>query len=161
MTGKITAELSIVEGDLSRTDHAQAFLRLLNAYILDEMGGGAPIVGEKAGRLIAELRRFPSKVILFAKKDDSLVGMSVSFIAYSTFKACLLLNIHDFIVLTGYRGQGVGRKLMEATEARARQLGCGKITLEVRRDNEKARQLYASMGYGECAPPMSFWVKYL
>ena len=154
-------ELKIIEGDLDRTDHARAFLRLLNAYVLDEMGGGPPLMGEKAGRLIAELRRFPTKLILFAKNNDSLIGMTVSFVGYSTFKACPLLNVHDFIVLAGYRGCGVGRKLMEATEAKARELGCGKMTLEVRHDNEKARQLYTSMGYGECSPPMSFWAKYL
>lgn len=36
--------------------------------------------------------------------------------------------------------------------ARARQLGCCKLTLEVREDNERARSLYKSVGFGDFAP---------
>ncbi|MFH0753267.1 MAG: GNAT family N-acetyltransferase [Candidatus Omnitrophota bacterium] len=87
--------------------------------------------------------------------------MCIAFLGYSTFGAYFSLNVHDLIVLSGFRGRGVGRKLMEHMEDWGRELGCGKVTLEVRYDNEKARQLYKSMGYGECQPPMSFWVKFL
>jgi ribosomal protein S18 acetylase RimI-like enzyme len=154
-------ECNIIDGDLYRADHAEAFVRLLNVYILDTMGGGTPFRGKRAEELLEGLRRHPTKVILFAEKNGIFVGMSVSFVGYSTFGAYPLLNVHDIIVRGEARGSGVGRELMEATEVKALELGCGKMTLEVRRDNKKARKLYSSMGYGECTPPMSFWIKYL
>jgi ribosomal protein S18 acetylase RimI-like enzyme len=55
-------------------------------------------------------------------------------------------------VLPEFRRLGVGRALLEAAEARARNLGCCKLTLEVREDNEGARSLYESAGFGDFAP---------
>ena len=153
--------LTIIECDLSRLEHREAFLALLNCYLKDDMGRGRAVKGARGKKLLKELRAHPAKLILFAKIKDSHVGMAVCFRTYSTFLVRPLLNVHDLIVLPAYRRQGIGRKLMAAVGKKARWLGCGKITLEVRYDNEKARRLYASLGYGECCPPMSFWVKAL
>jgi ribosomal protein S18 acetylase RimI-like enzyme len=46
------------------------------------------------------------------------------------------------------QGQGVGRSLIEAVEAKALSLGCGKLTLEVREDNDGAQRLYRRLGFG-------------
>ena len=61
-----------------------------------------------------------------------------------------LFNIHDLCVHSSARRRGVARDLLREIEARARALGCSKITLEVLADgsNEGARALYASEGYG-------------
>jgi len=72
--------------------------------------------------------------------------------ASSTFAARPLLNLHDLAVLPERRGLGVGRALLEAVEARARDLGCCKLTLEVRQDNARAQALYESFGFGHFAP---------
>ncbi|MHB8605231.1 MAG: GNAT family N-acetyltransferase [Thermoplasmatota archaeon] len=45
------------------------------------------------------------------------------------------------------RGHGVGRALMLAAEARAREIGIQKLTLGVFADNEAAHALYRSLGY--------------
>jgi ribosomal protein S18 acetylase RimI-like enzyme len=58
-----------------------------------------------------------------------------------------LINIHDLAVTAECRGQGVGRRLLEGVEAKARALGCGKVTLEVREDNVSARGLYRRFGF--------------
>jgi len=42
---------------------------------------------------------------------------------------------------------GVGRALLEAVEARALELGCCKLTLEVHEDNLRARRLYEHFGF--------------
>jgi ribosomal protein S18 acetylase RimI-like enzyme len=46
-----------------------------------------------------------------------------------------------------WRGQGLGRRLMEAAEAWARERGIGQITLNVSARNAPARGLYDSLGY--------------
>jgi len=51
--------------------------------------------------------------------------------------------------LPEYRGRGIGRKLLEAVEKNARQLGCCKVTLEVGQDNQLAKGLYRSVGFAE------------
>lgn len=153
--------LTIVECDLAKSEHREAFVVLLNEYIKDDMGGGEAIKGAREEKLLAHLRAHPAKLILFAKVERVYAGMAVCFWGYSTFRVCPLLNIHDLVVLPEYRKKGIGRHLMQAVEEKARASGGGKLTLEVRSDNQKARQLYLSLGYGECQPPMSFWVKLL
>ena len=41
----------------------------------------------------------------------------------------------------------MGRKLMLAFEKKARELGCCKVTLEVRGTNEPAKALYSKLAY--------------
>ena len=73
--------------------------------------------------------------------------MAICFRGFSTFAARPLLNIHDFVVLDQYRGQGIGRRVMDAVEAAARRLGCCKLTLEVQDNNHRARAVYATFGF--------------
>jgi ribosomal protein S18 acetylase RimI-like enzyme len=47
------------------------------------------------------------------------------------------------------RGRGLGREAMLAFEARARELGAEKVTLNVFGGNDIARSLYRSLGYVE------------
>jgi len=98
---------------------------------------------------------------LFAKVDNDYVGICTCFYAYSTFLAKPLLNIHDIYVSEAHRGIGVGKKLIQTIEEIALLKGCGKITLEVRKDNLNARDLYKSQGYKEAPHSMFFWIKYL
>jgi len=123
------------------------------------MGGGQIIKGSRKIKILHEMKNHPSRLVFLALCDKIYVGMVVCFWGYSTFRAGPALNIHDLIVLPAYRQKGVAGKLMEAVEKRAHQCGCSKITLEVRSDNKPARRLYHSLGYGDCHPAMSFWVK--
>jgi ribosomal protein S18 acetylase RimI-like enzyme len=43
----------------------------------------------------------------------------------------------------------------------AKEKNCGKITLEVRKDNLNARDLYKNQGFTEAPHSMFFWIKYL
>lgn len=57
----------------------------------------------------------------------------------------LSLYIDDICVDSTCRGQGVGRKLYEYTEAFAQSLGCHNITLNVWAANEGARLFYEAL----------------
>lgn len=52
-------------------------------------------------------------------------------------------------VASGARGAGVGRALIEAAEAWAREHGVVRMTLAVFASSERARRLYSKMGYTE------------
>ena len=45
------------------------------------------------------------------------------------------------------RKQGLGRLLMDQSEARLREMGCPKINLQIRRSNADAVAFYRSIGY--------------
>jgi ribosomal protein S18 acetylase RimI-like enzyme len=50
-------------------------------------------------------------------------------------------------VLAEYRGQGIGRRLIDACIAKAWQSGITRIELEVRTDNQRAIHLYERVGF--------------
>ena len=47
------------------------------------------------------------------------------------------------------RGQGLGRRMMDAAEARLRAVGCPKINLQIRKSNPSAVGFYRALGYAE------------
>lgn len=134
---------------------------LLNAYVADSMGGGESLGQLQQLRLVDGLNNHPTAIVLLALTAGKPVGMLVAFENFSTFTVCPMINVHDLIVFPGYRGLGVGRKLMEGIEERAREKGCSRISLEVRHDNVKAQTLYVSLDFKEADPPMYYWRKTL
>lgn len=56
------------------------------------------------------------------------------------------LWVNEVGVATSHRGQGIGRRLLEALFAHARSLGCSEAWLGTEEGNTAARHLYASVG---------------
>jgi len=142
-----TESIQILEANLDLPTHQQAVLKLVDAYSMDPMGDGKPLSDEARKRLLPGLRQQPTTLILLAYKGDQPVGIAVCFGGFSTFAARPLINIHDLAVLPEYRGQGIGRRLLEAVERKARELGCCKLTLEVQEKNRKAKAVYEAAGF--------------
>ena len=90
-------------------------------------------------------------MVFLAWDKDTPVGIAVCFVGFSTFMARPLLNIHDLAVIPAYRRQGVGRLLLERVAAKGQELGCCKLTLEVRADNHSAQRLYEAVGFDNAA----------
>lgn len=141
----------VVEADLGDPKHQSAIVHLIDAYARDPMGGGHPLPDAVRDALIPGLQQHPTTVVLLAWDGDTPVGIAVCFLGFSTFSARPLLNIHDLAVLPAYRRHGVGRLLLERVAARAQELGCCKLTLEVRADNHAAQRLYEAVGFDNAA----------
>lgn len=141
--------LEIIEADLERADHQRAVVELTAAYALDPMGNSGPLPEEVLARLISGLRSLPTTLVFLAFAGDQAVGIATCFRGFSTFLGKPLINIHDLAVLPQFRGQGIGPLLLRAIEAKARQLGCGRITLEVQENNARARRTYQRAGFGQ------------
>jgi GNAT superfamily N-acetyltransferase len=56
-------------------------------------------------------------------------------------------EIGGLVVADGFRGQGVGRRLMESAEAWAREQGCALMRLRSNIIREQAHQFYRNQGY--------------
>lgn len=153
--------LSIADCDFTNADDLNAIGSLLNAYIEDEMGGGTPISKLQQLRLVDALNQHPTSIVLLAQTDDVYCGLLIAFENFSTFTVSPMINIHDLIVLSDFRCEGVGRKLLEALVEKAERKNCSRVTLEVREDNAKAQHLYRSLEFGETKPPMLYWRKNL
>jgi GNAT superfamily N-acetyltransferase len=139
--------LRYVQADLDRPDHQAAVLAMVDAYSRDPMGDAAPLAAEARARLIPGLRAHPTTLVFLAYDGDTPVGVAVCFLGFSTFAAKPLVNLHDVCVVPTHRGRGVGRGLLAAVEARARELGCCKLTLEVLDQNHPALRTYLAAGF--------------
>lgn len=137
----------VVDADLSLPEHAEAVVRLLNAYALDAMGGGQGLSEFAQANLIAELRRRPWMRVILAYADGEPAGLAICIEGFSTFACQPLLNIHDLAVSPQFRGQGIAKLLLRRAEAIARRMGCCKLTLEVLEGNAIAQSVYRACGY--------------
>ncbi|MFD2134931.1 GNAT family N-acetyltransferase [Novosphingobium resinovorum] len=122
---------------------------MLDVYARDPMGGGEPLSDDVRERLVPALAQVPGAFVLLARIDGEAVGIANCFTGFSTFAARPLVNIHDIAVAPGHRGKGIARALFAAIEVEARTRGACKITLEVLSGNQRAKELYASLGYGD------------
>jgi GNAT superfamily N-acetyltransferase len=143
------SSIDIVEADLENADHQHAVVDLIHAYALDPMGNGRPLPPETRHALIPGLQQLPTTTIFLAYREGQAIGIAVCFRGFSTFAARPLINIHDLAVLPPHRGHGVGRRLLEAVERKARALDCCKITLEVAENNHTARRIYRAAGFAQ------------
>ncbi|MFQ5699149.1 MAG: GNAT family N-acetyltransferase [Myxococcota bacterium] len=144
--------IEIVEAEPGNPVHDLGVVEILDAYAREPAGGGRPLSDEVRSRLPAELRALPDAYVWLALEGPDPVGVAICFRGFSTFSARPLLNLHDLAVLPSHRGRGIGTRLLQTLEARARDLGCCKLTLEVRGDNPRAHALYARMGFSDFAP---------
>jgi len=128
-----------------------SYLDLLDAYARDPMGAGQPLSAEVRARLAADLVHHPGTYCLLVEQAAEPVGFATCFLGYSTFRARTLLNIHDIAVLPAWRGRSAARALLAAIVKLGRELGCCKLTLEVREDNRRARGVYEQAGFHPAA----------
>ena len=143
------SDVTIIQADLADPRHAQAVIEILDDYAKDIMGGGNPLPDEVRENLVDGLRRHPTSMVFLAYQDGRPAGVAVCFLGFSTFAALPLVNVHDLAVSPSMRRRGIGRKLLESVQAKAIELGCAKVTLEVRDDNPAAERLYRSFGFGD------------
>src|SRR5262245_16644971 len=149
--------LNIHLADLANPTHQAAIIDLLDMYCQDEFGDCQPLAAEPREKLIPGLIKHGGARVFLAFANQQPIGVAICLIRFSSFRARPLLNIHDIAVSPAARGQGVGRQLLQAVEAEARALGCCKLTLEVRSDNERAMGLYRSVGFKSSEPETYFW----
>ncbi|MEY4994541.1 MAG: tRNA ((37)-N6)-threonylcarbamoyltransferase complex transferase subunit TsaD [Actinomycetota bacterium] len=71
----------------------------------------------------------------------------VGYAGLATVPGSFSSDIQTIAVLDSYRGQGLGKRLLENLVSQAKKLGSEQILLEVRVDNESAIKLYQSFGF--------------
>jgi GNAT superfamily N-acetyltransferase len=113
---------------------------------------GAEIVADYMPRMFFRCRHCDGK-ILIAEIDDEMAGYAMVLTKVTSdeledgdFEYGL---IADLMVLQEFRGQGVGRKLLDAAEAYARDRGVRWLRIGVLAKNAAAEGLYAKAGFSK------------
>lgn len=145
---------------------AQDMLFLLENYALDPMGGATALSQAVRDNLASELAKLPQAFSVICYVEGKPAGLVNCFEAFSTFKCKPLINIHDLVVSSEYRGLGLSQKMLQQVENIAEEKGCCKITLEVLEGNQVAKNAYLKFGFAgyELDPKMGkavFWEKTL
>jgi ribosomal protein S18 acetylase RimI-like enzyme len=151
--------ISIFVADLANPSHQSAIIDLLDMYCRDEFGDCKPLSEQARANLIPGLVKHGGARVFLAYDGDQPLGVAICMLGFSSFRGKPLINIHDIAVSPAARGQGIGRKLLNAIEAEARDFGCCKVTLEVRSDNARAMGLYQSVGFKPSEPETLFWTQ--
>ena len=115
------------------------------------MPAGAGIADECIVRILDRCKREDGQVIV-AEVDGVLAGYVSAFARVrsevlhdGSFEYAL---IGDLVVLEAYRGGGLGKKLLRAAEDFVKERGAQWLRIGVVSGNQRAINLYESMGYG-------------
>lgn len=133
--------------DYRSAHHAQAIAYLMDCYAQDVMGGGEPLPENVTAGLAEALANLPHAFSVLCYKGAEPIGLANCFEGFSTFRCKPLVNIHDFVVVEKYRGQGVAQLMLNKVEEVARAKGCCKLTLEVLEGNLGAQKAYSRFGF--------------
>jgi GNAT superfamily N-acetyltransferase len=87
---------------------------------------------------------------LFVLRDEEQVaGMANALVTVSTAEGGRVLLLEDVIVRSEYRGNGLGRKLVEHILAWAKAEGLTRVTLLADKDNTAALDFYRRLGFDD------------
>ena len=147
----------IIIADYYNVIDSSAIVELMDQYAQDKMGGGVSLPDSVKTALVPAMANVPGAFTVLALIEGKPAGLINCFMGFSTFKAKPLINIHDVIVLSEYRGRKLSQLMLEKVEAVARERGCCKLTLEVLQGNKIAQNAY-SVSYTHLTLPTTPYV---
>lgn len=94
-------------------------------------------------------------LLLLAFEDDQLLGFANVYWTFESVAATEHAIMNDLFVVDAARGKGVGRALIDASVAAARDRGLPSLSWVTALDNRKAQRLYEQTG-----AERSVWFEY-
>lgn len=140
-------KITIIQANYNDEQHGRHIIELLDCYANDPMGGNEALPDYVAQNLIYELSNRSDAISILAYVNGQPAGLANCFEGFSTFNCKPLINIHDLIVATEFRGLGLSTKMMTMIEEIAMERNCCKLTLEVLEKNYIAINSYKKFGF--------------
>ena len=126
-------------------DDLESLIELMRGYYRDDHLPFDPIA---ASRVMERLLREPQwGRVWLAEVDRQPIGYLALCIGFSLEFGGNDAFIDEVFIVPQQRGHGYGRQLLEVAGQSARELGLSALHLEVDRSNQRAQQLYQSLGY--------------
>ena len=110
------------------------------------VGELADYVGESAA-FTATLEDYRSDLeagffrTLVAQEGDKIIGMTLYYFVYSTWKG-RMIYLEDFVIAPAYRRRGVGQQLWDALKEKGRERRCKLLKWQVVDSNSEAMKFY-------------------
>lgn len=101
----------------------------------------------------------PLFICFVAEFEGKIVGMSLNYIRYSTWKGPVLY-LEDLIVTESMRGKGYGKALLEHTLTYARENGYKRLQWQVLDWNQSAIDFYKTFDAGFDPEWLNAWVEF-
>jgi len=112
--------ITLVQAEFVNKKHCDDYVRLLNDYAIDVMGGGTALDSRVRDELANEIAKRDSISVFLAYENDNAVGLITCIEGFSTFQCSPLMNIHDVYVAPEFRGMGISITLLQSAEQWAR-----------------------------------------
>lgn len=122
---------------------ADAAAELLHAFNV-EFGDPSPGPQRVAARLVALMAGGDTFVLLAGDGPDGVAVVRLRAALWSEAQEAYLAELY---VTPARRGEGLGRELLDAVLAAAREAGADRIELGTEEDDTAARALYESTGF--------------
>lgn len=103
---------------------------------------------QKAISFLKDRMENKESVIIFAKRDETIIGFVQLFPSFSSASLKRTYILNDLYVLNSERKQGVATMLINKALELAEEKGCGRISLSTANDNP-AQFLYEEIGFKE------------
>ena len=129
----------------------QTFLREDEHYLASSAAYGdkGPKLGPKALARAVELflRKPELGFVWLAYADGKAAGVCIVCYAVSTSIGGVVAKLDDVFIAGGYRGKGVGTKMIEALKTELKKKKIGRIDTAVHMRNPGAARYYARLGF--------------
>ena len=130
-----------------------AILALIHALAEYEKAGAEDVTVNAANLEAALFSARPAAEALLACRGGEAVGFALFFHNFSTWRGRRGLYLEDLFVVPEMRGRGVGKALLQALAAIARERRCARMEWAVLDWNRPAIDFYKGLG----AMPMDEW----
>lgn len=132
--------------DFARAGDLEAMAGLLSELFTQEQDFQPD--SEKQLRGLQLILENPAMGRLFVLRvDGDVAGMANMLITVSTAEGAPVALLEDVIVSAGYRGRGLGRRLLEHVVEWCAAAGMARITLLTDSDNYRAQATYGRLGF--------------
>lgn len=158
--------IKIIQANYNNPQHGRHIIEMLDCYANDPMGGNEALPDYVAQNLVYTLSNRSDAISILAYVEGQPAGLLNCFEGFSTFNCKPLINIHDLIVATEFRGMSLSTKMLTMVEEIGNERECCKLTLEVLEQNVIAINSYRKFGFNhyQLDPIMGkaeFWEKKL
>ena len=109
-------------------------------------GASAALTATEAQLGQAVFCEFPECEFVVAVQDQMLVGFAAYYPTFSTYAARPGLWMDDLFVIEHYRGQGIGRNILQFVAAEAIRRNCCKLEWSLHKSNTRGIAFYEREG---------------
>jgi len=91
-----------------------------------------------------------SNFIYIGEEDAQIIGFAAFSVRNVVRYPKPIAELDEIYINPNFRKQGVGRKLMESVENKAKELNCYRVYIESQYKHEQGHKFYEALGYKNC-----------